>query len=214
MKPDSSAKRSVPEVDIESPEAYLNRELSWLGFASRVIALVENPDLPLLERVKFISIVSSNLDEFFMKRIGGLKQQVGAGVVELTVDGRTPQQQIDEAHLMVEEIEGREERIDEFVARRSKGYEGVAPYKRAANIKRARSEFLQERHEALVSRMSKDLRRWFPELKYMGAPTVHALELVTSFEAWDRLRVDQRLGKQRAAEAVKRVMSALLRARG
>jgi len=107
-----------------------------------------------------------------------------------------------------------EERIEEFVARRAKGYEGIAPYKRAANIKRARSEFLQERHEAVVSRMSKDLRRWFPELKRMDAPTVHALELVTSFEAWDRLRVDQRLGKQRAAEAMKRGMSALLRARG
>jgi AcrR family transcriptional regulator len=107
-----------------------------------------------------------------------------------------------------------EERIDEFVARRAKGYEGVAPYKRAANVKRARSEFLQERHDAVVSRMSKDLRRWFPELRHMDAPTVHALELVTSFEAWDRLRVDQRLGKQRAAEAMKRAMSALLRARG
>ena len=107
-----------------------------------------------------------------------------------------------------------EERIDEFVARRAKAYEGIAPYKRAANVKRARSEFLQERHEAVVSRMSKDLRRWFPELKRMDAATMHALELVTSFEAWDRLRVDQRLGKQRAAEAMKRAMSALLGARG
>lgn len=102
------------------------------------------------------------------------------------------------------------ERIDAFVARRAKGYEGIAPYKRAANIKRARSKFLQERHEALVSRMSEDLRRWFPELNDMDAPTVHALELVTSFEAWDRLRSDQRLGRKRAAEAMKQAMSALL----
>ena len=107
-----------------------------------------------------------------------------------------------------------DERIDEFVARRSKGYEDFAPYKRAANIKRARSEFLQERHEALVSRMSKDLRRWFPELENMDNPTVHALELVTSFEAWDRLRTDQRLGKRRAAEAMKQAMSGLLGAQG
>jgi len=63
---------------------------------------------------------------------------------------------------------------------------------------------------ALVSRMRKDLRRWFPELKRMDAATMHALELVTSFEAWDRLRVDQRLGKQRAAEVMKQAMSALL----
>lgn len=107
-----------------------------------------------------------------------------------------------------------EERITEFVARRGKGYEGIAPYKRAANIKRARSEFLQERHDTLVRRMSKDLRRWFPELKNMDAPTVHALELVTSFEAWERLRVDQRLGKRRAAEAMMQAMSALLGVQG
>ncbi len=62
--------------------------------------------------------------------------------------------------------------------------------------------------------MSKDLRQWFPELKDLDAPTVHALELVTSFEAWDRLRTDQRLGKQRAADAMKQAVSALLRARG
>ena len=61
--------------------------------------------------MKFLAIVSSNLDEFFMKRIGGLKQQVGAGVQELTVDGRTPQQQIDEAQAVVAEIEARKERI-------------------------------------------------------------------------------------------------------
>jgi len=103
-----------------------------------------------------------------------------------------------------------DERISEFVVRRTKAYEGLAPYKRAANIKRARSEFLQERHEALVRNLGKDLHRWFPELKNMDAPTVHALELVTSFEAWDRLRIDQRLGKQRAAEAMKQAMSALL----
>ena len=107
-----------------------------------------------------------------------------------------------------------EERILHAVERRAKGYEGIAPYKRAANVKRAHSEFLQERHQVVVSTMSKDLRRWFPELKRMNAATMHALELVTSFEAWDRLRVDQRLGKQRAAEAMKRAMSALLRARG
>ena len=107
-----------------------------------------------------------------------------------------------------------DERIEELVARRTKGYEGIAPYKRAANIKRPRSEFLQELHEALVRRMRKDLHRWFPELKTMDAPTVHALELVTSFEAWDRLRTDQHLGKQRAADAMKRAMSAVLTAQG
>ncbi|MDH3623587.1 MAG: TetR/AcrR family transcriptional regulator [Myxococcales bacterium] len=102
------------------------------------------------------------------------------------------------------------ERISEFVARRTKLYEGVAPIKRAANIKRPHSEFLQERHEAAVRRLGKDLHRWFPELKNKKPATVHAIELLTSIEAWDRLRLDQRLGKKRAAEAMENALSALL----
>ena len=102
---------SPPEVDLKDPALYLNRELTWLEFNRRVLNEAEDHRTPLLERVKFLAIVSSNLDEFFMKRIGGLKQQVGAGVQELTVDGRTPQQQIDEAQAVVAEIESRKERL-------------------------------------------------------------------------------------------------------
>jgi polyphosphate kinase len=77
--------------NLDDPSLYLNRELTWLAFNRRVLAEAENEDNPLLERVKFLSIFDSNLDEFFMKRIGGLKQQLGAGMTMLTVDGRTPQ---------------------------------------------------------------------------------------------------------------------------
>ncbi len=93
-------------IDMESPDLYLNRELTWLEFNKRVLHEAEDERTPLLERVKFIAIVSSNMDEFFMKRLGGLKQQVGAGVIQTTVDGRTPQQQIDECAAKVREIEG------------------------------------------------------------------------------------------------------------
>jgi polyphosphate kinase len=96
------------ETDIlSSPELYLNRELTWLSFNRRVLHEAEDPRTPLLERVKFLAIVSSNLDEFFMKRIGGLKQQVGAGMHKLTVDGRTPQQQIAECHEVIRALEQR-----------------------------------------------------------------------------------------------------------
>ena len=79
-------------TDLHAPELYLNRELTWLAFNRRVLHEAQDPRTPLLERVKFLAIVNANLDEFFMKRIGGLKQQVGAGVKDLTVDGRTPEQ--------------------------------------------------------------------------------------------------------------------------
>jgi polyphosphate kinase len=89
------------EWDLDRPELYLNRELTWLGFNCRVLGLAEDDRTPLLERLFFLSIVSSNLDEFFMKRIGGLKQQLEAGVTGLSPDGRTPQEQIEAAYERV-----------------------------------------------------------------------------------------------------------------
>ena len=95
-----------PETfDLSDPTLYLNRELTWLAFNRRVLNEAEDERNPLLERLKFLAIVSSNLDEFFMKRIGGLKQQLGAGMSKKTVDGRTPREQITECYAMVREQE-------------------------------------------------------------------------------------------------------------
>lgn len=99
----------LPSFDLNAPEWYLNRELTWLAFNQRVLWEAEDERTPLLERVKFIAIVSANMDEFFMKRIGGLKQQLGAGISELTVDGRNPQQQITECYALVREIEAKKQ---------------------------------------------------------------------------------------------------------
>ena len=64
------------EIDVDSPGTRINRELSWLSFARRVLALAEDPDLPLLERVKFAGIMGMLYDEFAMKRMGGLKRKI------------------------------------------------------------------------------------------------------------------------------------------
>ncbi len=101
----------APETSLASPELYLNRELTWLEFNRRVLHEAEDTRTPLLERVKFTAIVSSNLDEFFMKRIGGLKQQVGAGLQHPTVDGRTPRQQIAECYAVVRDLAERKRRV-------------------------------------------------------------------------------------------------------
>src|SRR6202012_1321561 len=97
-----------PAPNLDSPDLYLNRELTWLRFKWRVPAEAEDNRNPLLERVKFLAITASNLDEFFMKRIGGLKQQVVAGLHDLTVDGRSPQQQIVECYAVIREFELRQ----------------------------------------------------------------------------------------------------------
>ncbi|ELZ76813.1 polyphosphate kinase [Haloferax volcanii DSM 14919] len=81
------------DADLADPALYLNRELSELAFHERVLHEARDDRNPLFERVKFLSILTSNLDEFFMKRVGGLKQQMAAGVSELSPDGRTPSQQ-------------------------------------------------------------------------------------------------------------------------
>jgi polyphosphate kinase len=108
--------RRTPRVAQNDPrlgsaELYLNRELTWLEFNKRVLFEASDRRNALLERVKFLAITASNLDEFFMKRIGGLKQQAAAGLQELTVDGRTPQQQIVESYAVVHELEQRQREI-------------------------------------------------------------------------------------------------------
>jgi polyphosphate kinase len=106
-----SAPEPAQTFDLHSPEFYLNRELTWLEFNRRVLHEAEDERTPLLERLKFIAIVSSNLDEFFMKRIGGLKQQLGAGIQDLTVDGRTPRQQIDESYEVIRDMEAHKQEL-------------------------------------------------------------------------------------------------------
>ncbi|AFZ27091.1 polyphosphate kinase 1 [Cylindrospermum stagnale PCC 7417] len=93
------SKKSNPSINLNDPQYFLNRELSWLEFNSRVLHEACDPRTPLLERLKFLAIFSSNLDEFFMVRVAGLKQQVEAKVSPLTPDGRTPQQQLDDIRL-------------------------------------------------------------------------------------------------------------------
>jgi len=77
-----------------NPELYINRELSWIEFNRRVLGEAKDPRNPLLERVKFVSIFSSNLDEFFMIRVSGVQEQIEAGVGLRSPDGRTPHEQL------------------------------------------------------------------------------------------------------------------------
>lgn len=88
--------RAVPDpCSLDDPSLYFNQELSWLDFNWRVLWLALDERTPLLERVRFAAITASNLDEFYQKRVGGLKRQRAAGVRKLTPDGRTPEEQLD-----------------------------------------------------------------------------------------------------------------------
>ncbi len=151
-------------ADLESPLLFLNRELTWLAFKRRVLAEAQNPRNPPLERVKFLAITASNLDEFFMKRIGGLKQQVAAGFQQLTVDGRSPQQQITECTAEIRELEAEQRALlRELVALLEEHDVHVASYE---SLPAADREALRDRYYRnvfpLVTPLAMDPAHPFP----------------------------------------------------
>jgi polyphosphate kinase len=94
----ASAQPSEIPPDASDTAKYLNREVSWLDFNHRVLELAQDKSIPLLERARFLAIFSSNLDEFFMKRVGGLQRQQLARVTATTIDGLTPHEQLSAIH--------------------------------------------------------------------------------------------------------------------
>lgn len=109
-KAEAEATIEVPELELPelTPELYINRELSWLDFNERVLEEMEEDETPLLERVKFASIFSSNLDEFFMIRVAGVKRKVVANITEPGLDGRTPVEVHRAIHETVQQLLARQ----------------------------------------------------------------------------------------------------------
>jgi AcrR family transcriptional regulator len=103
-----------------------------------------------------------------------------------------------------------ERRARALAERRCDFFERIAPYKRAAGVQRWRSAFLARQHAVLVRELRADLVRWLPELRRAPDATADALDLVLSFEAWDRLRSDQRLGVARARDAMASAAGAIV----
>src|SRR5436309_6414917 len=100
-----TALATPPTVPMDDPSLYINRELTWLAFNRRVLEEAQDPQVPLLERLKFLAIFSSNLDEFFMVRVGGLQQKVQAGIVRSSgADRMPPLEQLDHIRQIVRQM--------------------------------------------------------------------------------------------------------------
>ncbi|MSW27674.1 MAG: polyphosphate kinase 1 [Actinobacteria bacterium] len=107
-----SIKDMEPEINPSAnSQRLLNRELSWLDFNERVLALAEDSTRPLLERAKFLAIFSTNLDEFFQVRVSGLREQMQAGIRTRSADGMDPLAQLQAIRLRVNELVGRHSRV-------------------------------------------------------------------------------------------------------
>jgi polyphosphate kinase len=146
----SSPNGSLPqasEIDLTEPQYYLNRELSWLEFNNRVLHEAFDPRTPLLERLRFMSIFCSNLDEFFMLRVAILKQRMESGIDHISADGRTP----------AEQLKVISDRLRPMVAQHQRHFEQALRRQLAANgihllnydqLKPEQQQYLQQYFEA------------------------------------------------------------------
>src|SRR3954454_16217942 len=110
VPPPVEAAPEPAEQAFQDPRFYFNRELSWLTFNDRVLQLAEDTSVPLMERLKFAAIHTSNLDEFFMIRVAGLHDQIDAGLTERGADGLRPAEVLDAVRARVIEFETRQDR--------------------------------------------------------------------------------------------------------
>ncbi|WP_375289308.1 RNA degradosome polyphosphate kinase [Qipengyuania sp.] len=175
---------NAPETIVADPDPetdrYVNRELSWLAFNRRVLAEAENPRYPLLERLRFLSISASNLDEFTMIRVAGLEGQASRGIETTAIDGSTPRQQLDAIRSEVLDLEERQQAILNEL-RRLLADEGVL-LAEIDQLSVKRQDWLRDYFEndilPLITPQAIDPSHPFPFVANLGMGVIFALERV------------------------------------
>jgi polyphosphate kinase len=158
------------EPDFSDPSLFVNRELSWLHFNQRVLDEAVVPDQhPLLERAKFISIFSSNLDEFFMIRVAGIEHQVEAGLQKRTIDGYTPAEQLDRIRTIV---------LQQLRQRNDTLYGEILPKLRKAGIDFIRFSDLDDSSQKALNRYFRD--EIYPVLTPLAFDTGHPFPFISN----------------------------------
>ena len=196
---------SVSPPELPTRYAYFNRELSWLAFNRRVLEQAENVRNPLLERVKFLAIVSSNLDEFFEIRVAGIIQQVDNGVTESSVDGLGPREQLRRIHSVVASLVDDQYRCWNEQLLPSLAAEGIL-FKSAKELTPNElnwaRQYFQDQIQPVLTPLAIDQSHPFPQLANK------TLNVVVSLDHPDTAEVDHLL----ALLPVPRILPRLVRA--
>ena len=191
--PDDPTGGASGDVPSEPTHQYLNRELSWLDFNSRVLDLATEPGIPLLERAKFCAIFSSNLDEFFQVRVAALRDQVAAGIDEPSADGRTPLQQLTEISERVPQMVARQEAIflDELVPQLAEAGISILSMDEWTSADRVYlEEYFDERIYPVLTPLAVDPGHPFPYISNLAISiAAHVADPETAERRFVRLKV-------------------------
>ncbi|CAG4919829.1 unnamed protein product [Acidocella sp. C78] len=174
---------TLPEIAVEPTLAdgtsrFINRELSWLAFNARVVAAADNPRYPLLERLRFVSISASNLDEFYSVRVAGLIGQARAGVALRSSDGLTPTQQLAEINRCARTLMETQQRVLGSVLAElaGAGLTVIAPHELNEADRAFLDQHFMERVFPVLTPLAIDPAHPFPFVQNMGL--VLALKLI------------------------------------
>ncbi|GAA1157703.1 RNA degradosome polyphosphate kinase [Nocardioides aquiterrae] len=162
--PDHEALAAVEKFE----DRFLDRELSWLRFNQRVLELAEDPQLPLLERTRFLAIFTSNLDEFFMVRVAGLKRRIAAGVAVPAASGLMPTEVLDLILTTTRELSERQARVFR---------DDIVPALSDAGIELVRWDDLDREEQKLCKRLFRD--RVFPVLTPLAVDPAHPFPYIS-----------------------------------
>ncbi len=168
--------------ELTGPGRFFNRELSWLGFNERVLEEAENASHPLLERLRFLSISASNLDEFYMVRVAGLRGQILAGVETPSQDGLTPKEQIIEIN----------EAVNALSTNQQDSWTQIAKLLEADNLKVVRPRNLSKEEKTWLERYF--LEQIFPILTPIAVDPAHPFPFIPNFGISIALKLEQSPG--------------------